>query len=201
MVDPTSDAPRSSGLPIFAAPTMLPSTPEFGSFMLSKLLLHLGLIAPPSFDTVEEMQPGPCFVRGHLHSTSTLESPIARQPCVAFWYQAWFTGIRGAGGSVKRLRSVVAYAPELAVVVPDGMIALGSERASSEPPEMTPGQHRRLDSSDIPGFKARERLILDGDPIRARGSARWSDSECLWRLDPFDLLLQDLDPETRPRKK
>ena len=81
------------------------------------------------------------------------------------------------------------------------MIALGGEQRANESPEMTPAQHRRLDKSDIPGFKARERIIVDGDPIRARGSAKWSDAECLWHLESFELLLEDLDPDPRPKKQ
>ena len=157
--------------------------------MLTRLLVHLGLFTLPSFDSIEQLRPGLCLVSGHLHSSALLESPIAKRPCVAFWYTAWFTGIRGAGGSVKRLRNVVAYAPDLSVMLPDGVVGLGNE-SSSAPPEMTPAQHRQLDRSDIPGFKARERIIVDGDPIRVRGDAKWSEAECLWRLADFNLLLE-----------
>lgn len=167
--------------------------------MLSKLLTLLGFIEPPFYDSVEQMEPGPCLVRGQLHSLTSLESPIGRQPCVAFWYQAWFSGIRGSGGAIKSLRNVVVYAPDLTLELGDGFVGLGTEPSSADAPEMTPAQHRRLDKSDIPGFKARERIIVDGDEVRVRGRARWSESEALWRLEDFAVLLgNDKPSETKP---
>ncbi len=157
--------------------------------MLKKLLIHIGFIAPPVFDSVDAIEAGVCVLSGRLHATATLESPIGQQPCVAFWYQSWFTGIRGSGGAVKRLRNVVAYAPGLSLALGDGLVELQAPLNPEGASEMTPEQHRRLDESDIPGFKARERIILEGDEVKVRGDAKWTQAESLWRLTDFDLLL------------
>lgn len=154
------------------------------------------LLAPtPDVTDLDDLRTGYRVMTGVVRSDGEeLTSPVARKPCVAFFYHATWKAPSRGGTTTRTYLQAEVYAPRYRLELDGGEVVV----IPKKPGSFDPAEHARAVAAGLPGFDPQEQLLRVGDRIRLRGWVRRGVEELEVRPTAVEILAPLATPSQVP---